>query len=117
LTVASDSRRDAGDEHALKNYVAIILGYAELLVQDTAADDPRRADFEELYRAAVGAMKILKPMPDGRPEELASIERDHIARILTESKGNKQAAARRLGLSRRTLYRRLLRHGLLKQRR
>jgi hypothetical protein len=47
------------DDHALKNHLAIILGYAELLLQDSAADDPRRADFEEIYRAAVEAVKLV----------------------------------------------------------
>lgn len=50
-----------------------------------------------------------------KPEaaDLNSVERDHIARILAEVGGNKVAAARRLGISRRTLYRRLVHHRLL----
>ena len=47
------------------------------------------------------------------PQDLEAVERDHIVRVLADVKGNKQAAARRLGISRRTLYRRLERHGLL----
>jgi DNA-binding NtrC family response regulator len=47
------------------------------------------------------------------PDQLGSVERDHIVRILNETRGNKRAAAARLGISRRTLYRRLERHGLL----
>jgi DNA-binding NtrC family response regulator len=45
-------------------------------------------------------------------QALDQVERDHIVRVLADVKGNKQAAARRLGISRRTLYRRLERHGL-----
>jgi transcriptional regulator of acetoin/glycerol metabolism len=45
-------------------------------------------------------------------QDLDQVERDHIVRVLADVKGNKQAAARRLGISRRTLYRRLERHGL-----
>jgi len=41
------------------------------------------------------------------------MERDHIVRVLNEVSGNKRAAAERLGISRRTLYRRLERHGLM----
>jgi DNA-binding NtrC family response regulator len=45
-------------------------------------------------------------------DELGDVERDHIQRVLRETGGNKRAAAVRLGISRRTLYRRLERHGL-----
>jgi DNA-binding NtrC family response regulator len=36
-----------------------------------------------------------------------NVERDHIQRALARAHGNKKAAARMLGLSRRALYRRL----------
>jgi two-component system response regulator HydG len=50
----------------------------------------------------------------GSPEQdLDTVERDHIVRVLADVRGNKLAAARRLGISRRTLYRRLERHGLM----
>ena len=45
--------------------------------------------------------------------DLGSVERDHIVRVLAEVRGNKVAAARLLGISRRTLYRRLERHRLV----
>jgi DNA-binding NtrC family response regulator len=54
--------------------------------------------------------------PPGHPEpgqeSLATIERDHIVRTLRRAGGNKKAAAKMLGLSRRALYRRLERHRL-----
>jgi DNA-binding NtrC family response regulator len=43
---------------------------------------------------------------------LAALERDRIAQVLDECAGNKAQAARRLGLDRRSLYRRLERYGL-----
>jgi len=43
---------------------------------------------------------------------LAAVERDRIAQVLEECGGNKKEAARRLGLDRRSLYRRLARYGL-----
>jgi DNA-binding NtrC family response regulator len=43
---------------------------------------------------------------------LSSLECDHIVRVLEQTGGNKQAAAAVLGLSRRSLYRRLKRHNL-----
>ena len=54
-------------------------------------------------------------VPEGPSEDLDAIERGHIVRVLAETRGNKLVAARRLGISRRTLYRRLERHGLLTQ--
>ena len=52
------------------------------------------------------------PTPAPAHDGLDGVEREHIVRVLADVKGNKQAAARRLGISRRTLYRRLERHGL-----
>lgn len=46
-------------EHALRNHLAIILGYAELLLQDAPADDPRREDVEEIMRAARSALSLV----------------------------------------------------------
>src|SRR5262245_47844809 len=45
------------------------------------------------------------PSPDA--DLLATVEREHIQRALARSGGNKKAAAKMLGLSRRALYRRL----------
>jgi DNA-binding NtrC family response regulator len=50
------------------------------------------------------------PSPGGAA--LSVVERDHILNTLAQSGGNKSAAARQLGVSRRALYRRLARHGL-----
>ncbi len=44
--------------------------------------------------------------------DLRSRERDHIVEVLRAERGNKRAAALKLGVSRRTLYRRLHRHQL-----
>jgi len=44
--------------------------------------------------------------------DLRSRERDHIVEVLRSERGNKRAAAVKLGVSRRTLYRRLHRHQL-----
>jgi signal transduction histidine kinase len=46
-------------EHALRNHLAIILGYAELLLQDAATDDPRREDLEEILKAARSALTLV----------------------------------------------------------
>jgi hypothetical protein len=46
-------------EHTLKNYLAIILGFSELLVQGAAPDDPRLQDFREIHNAAVAAVRLV----------------------------------------------------------
>jgi len=51
-------------------------------------------------------------LPEGEEIRLSARERDHIRLVLERSGGNKVAAARMLGLDRRTLYRRLDRYGL-----
>lgn len=48
-------------------------------------------------------------LPDA-PPPLKRLEWEHIQRVLTESDGNISAAARRLGLHRRTLQRKLAKH-------
>ena len=48
-----------------------------------------------------------QPPADGSRDLLATVERDHIQRALIRAGGNKKAAAKMLGLSRRALYRRL----------
>ena len=48
--------------HDFKNQLAIIHGFAELLIAEAAPDDPRRGDFEEISRAAVTALDLLGRM-------------------------------------------------------
>ena len=52
-------------EHALKNHLAIILGFSELLLQEAAPDDPRRDDFEEIHKAATAAVEIVSSLGEG----------------------------------------------------
>lgn len=46
-------------EHELKNYLAIILGYADLLLEEIPADDPRVEDLTEIHKAATAAVALL----------------------------------------------------------
>lgn len=48
----------------------------------------------------------------GMPAPLIDVQRDHIVRTLELARGNKAVAARLLGVSRRSFYRQLERHGL-----
>lgn len=46
-------------DHLMMNYLAIILGFSELLLQESALDDPRREDFEEIHKAATAAVALV----------------------------------------------------------
>jgi len=54
-----------------------------------------------------GGLTSYGMQPGGETELLVNVERDHIKRALVRANGNKKAAAKMLGLSRRALYRRL----------
>ena len=45
--------------HDFKNQLAIIQGFAEILLSEAAADDPRRRDLEEIHKAARTALSRL----------------------------------------------------------
>jgi transcriptional regulator of acetoin/glycerol metabolism len=68
-----------------------------------------------------GPVITIEDLPEGLRESssaagcaggrrLADVERDHIVRTLRDVVGNKAAAARVLGLDRKTLYRKLIQH-------
>jgi two-component system cell cycle sensor histidine kinase/response regulator CckA len=44
--------------HDLNNQLAVILNYAAFVLEDTAADDPRREDLLEIRRAAEKARDV-----------------------------------------------------------
>jgi signal transduction histidine kinase len=50
---------DDKNRHDFKNQLAIIRGFAEILLDEAAADDPRRRDLEEIHKAAVAALALL----------------------------------------------------------
>jgi hypothetical protein len=45
--------------HALKNHLAIIIGFAEVLREECPDEDPRRPDIEEIHKAALAAVAIV----------------------------------------------------------
>lgn len=47
-----------------------------------------------------------------RPDKLTDLEREHILRVLSEARGNRSEAARRLGIERKTLYKKAMRLGI-----
>ena len=50
---------DDKSRHDFKNQLAIIRGFAEILIAEAAAGDPRRRDLEEIHKAAVTALDLL----------------------------------------------------------
>jgi signal transduction histidine kinase len=50
---------DDQSRHDFKNQLAIIRGFAEILLAEAAAADPRRCDLEEIHRAALTALDLL----------------------------------------------------------
>ena len=51
---------DPETEHTVKNQLAVIVGFSELLLADTPAEDPRHADLQEVNRAARQLMEIFR---------------------------------------------------------
>jgi hypothetical protein len=57
---------DAGNvQHRLTNYLSIVLGFSELLLQDLQAGDRRRADVEEIHKAATAALRLVASKESG----------------------------------------------------
>lgn len=52
------------------------------------------------------------PPAEMPPDRLREIERQHILRVLKQTRGNKSEAARRLGIERKTLYKKAKRFGI-----
>ena len=59
------------------------------------------------------AVAAVPPAAATLADDLHAIERQHLERVLAAAGGNRSAAADRLGVSRRTFYRRLQKHRLL----
>lgn len=49
--------------HRLKNQLAIILGFCELLLNDLDEHDPRRSDVLRIQTAGKSALAELPPLP------------------------------------------------------
>jgi two-component system response regulator HydG len=104
-----------GNIRELKNIIerACMLSDGTLVSERELAGafGPERPDAAHGYRAPIA----VRPRPyDGQDgaAPLQEIEREHILEVLRQVNGNRMAAARVLGISRRALYRRLDRHRL-----
>jgi signal transduction histidine kinase len=61
---------DDENRHDFKNQLAIIRGFAEILIGEAAIDDPRRRDLEEIHKAAVTALDLLARVYPDRADTL-----------------------------------------------
>ncbi len=52
-------RLDGPGMHQMSNYLAVILGFIELILADTPEDNPHYADLIEIRNAAVDAAKLI----------------------------------------------------------
>lgn len=84
------------------NRLAIFAPTGEITLADVEAERSRIPQGEEV--PAVGA--------SAAPDRLLELERQHILQILKQTGGNRSEAARRLGIERKTLYRKALRLGI-----
>ncbi len=49
--------------HNLKNQLGVVLGFIELLIEDTPEADTRRADLLEVYKAARACIALIEREP------------------------------------------------------
>ncbi len=97
-----------GNVRELRNVIerACILADGEFITErELAISMPCLPQAPQLSRADGAGPPSHHAAGDG--DLLVNVERDHIQRALARAGGNKKAAARMLGLSRRALYRRL----------
>ena len=83
------------------NRLAIFASTREITSQDVESEAHRPAEIPAAHAAAA--------VP---PDRLLELERQHIVQILKQTRGNRSEAARRLGIERKTLYRKALRLGI-----
>ena len=55
--------------HDMKNQIGIVIGYANLLLDEMPADDPRRGDLEEIRKAGETALSLINDFDAAPPGE------------------------------------------------
>jgi DNA-binding NtrC family response regulator len=82
------------------NRMAIFAATGQITLADVEAEARRRFETPATH-----------PEPSA-PDRLSELEREHILEILKQTHGNRSEAARRLGIERKTLYRKAVRLGI-----
>ncbi len=89
--------------------LANVLERAQILAEgDTITTDDLPENLVHTSRPPADADRS----PVASPDDLEGIERRHVEDVLRRNRGNKVQAAKALGVSRRTLYRLIEKHGL-----
>jgi DNA-binding NtrC family response regulator len=98
-----------GNVRELRNVIerACILSDSEFITERELSISMPAQTTAAVAAAPTTAAIGMPSMPSGDSDLLVTVEREHIQRALLRSGGNKKAAAKMLGLSRRALYRRL----------
>jgi hypothetical protein len=55
----SDPRHEPKPMHQLRNHLAVVITFAELLLEELPADDPHRADVLEIHKAGTAAIHLI----------------------------------------------------------
>ena len=84
------------------NRLAIFAPTGEVTLADVESETHRAPESAEVEVSVAAAA----------PDRLMELERQHILQILKQTGGNRSEAARRLGIERKTLYRKALRLGI-----
>jgi two-component system response regulator HydG len=103
-----------GNVRELKNVVerACMLSDGTLVSERELAGAIGPHQAPQTFPAAPAHARTETAAHNAAPASLEGIERDHILDVLRQVNGNRMAAAKLLGISRRALYRRLERHKL-----
>ena len=98
-----------GNVRELRNVIerACILADDELISERQLSVSVRPSPTPASAAPAEGAGRAAQGIGGEDGDLLVNVERDHLQRALVRAGGNKKAAAKMLGLSRRALYRRL----------
>jgi hypothetical protein len=55
--------------HDMKNYLGIVIGYSNLVLDELPPEDPRRTDIDEIRKAGEAALALIERWNTAMPEE------------------------------------------------